>query len=357
MWHRARVFILRAAVLPLPFLCLAIFGEYLQQSKEFPTLKAFYYQVYGVSHLLQSVVVACCMCYIIIVAFYGSFCISRSSNRPCLVCRLVKWKTLVCRGNLLKNIINHLRLQPQIIVHYWGSCFMRHLLNYFNTCFLLIPSVFELTAIFLFRWFLFIFLLSFSPAIIIILLMYMLVVIIFAITLTSPLSVLTDILGELSTGNFKNPCLSLFLPIVFHSVSLLAFVGTSQLVLFAGNVMLFAFLSAFVLLLNEESLPFVACFVLVLYYIWSSYSSFTNKYQDLALALFKHVKSYETLRHSQVTDMSPKTDSLLENTQTTVGNKDNVMKIPQKLFYMAREELMPLRESVCVLILKVVVIP
>ena len=126
--------------------------------------------------------------------------------------------------------------------------------------------------------------------------------------------------------------------------------------LFAGNVMLFAYLSAFVLLLNEESLPFVACFVLVLYYIWSSYSSFTNKYQDLALALFKNVKSYRTSRHSQVTDTSLDTDSVLENTQTTVGNKDNVMKIPQKLFYMAREELMPLRENVCVLILKVTIL-
>ena len=54
--------------------------------------------------------------------------------------------------------------------------------------------------------------------------------------------------------------------------------------------------------------------------------------------------------------MSLETDSLLQNTQTTVGTKDNVMKIPQKLFHMACEELMPLRESVCVLILKITIL-
>ena len=123
MWHRARIFILRAVVLPFPFLCLAIFGEHLQQSKELPTV--IIYPVYGVLHLLQPVVVAFCVCYII-VAFYGSFFISRSSHRPCPVCLLVQSKTFCCQGNLPKNIINHLRLQPQIIVHYWG-CLMRHL--------------------------------------------------------------------------------------------------------------------------------------------------------------------------------------------------------------------------------------
>ena len=135
-----------------------------------------------------------------------------------------------------------------------------------------------------------------------------------------------------------------------------ALLGISRLLVFAGVGMFIAFLSAFVLLLSEESLPFVACLVLVLYYIWSSYSSFTNKYQELALALFKHVKSYKISRHSQVPGVSPEIISLLENTQTTVGNKGNVIKIPQKLFYMACEELMPLRESVCVLILKVTIL-
>ena len=354
MRHRARMFILRAVVLPFPFLGLAIFGEYLQQSKEFLTA-----EIFGVSHILQSRMIAYCVCYNIL-AFYGSFCISRRcKGSPCLGCRLVKSKTLVCQKNLPKNIINHLRIQPQIITHCWGV-FMRHLLNYFKTCFLLIPSVCELSAAtLLLRWFLFVVLMSLSPAIIIILLMLMLLLILISIILTSPLIVLCDIPGQLSkyAYNFNIPCLRrLFSCFVFLSVGIPALLGISRLLVFAGVGMFIAFLSAFVLLLSEESLPFVACLVLVLYYIWSSYSSFTNKYQELALALFKHVKSYKISRHSQVPGLSPEIISLLENTQTTVGNKGNVIKIPQKLFYMACEELMPLRESVCVLILKVTIL-
>ena len=344
MWHRARKFIIRVVVLPFPFLGLAMFGEYLQQSKEFLIFERFA----GVSHLFQSGIIAYCVCYVIL-AFYESFCISRSreGNLHCFVCLNVKSKT-ICRRNLPKNIINHLRIQPQIIVHYWGL-FMRYFLNYFKTCVLSIPSVFKLSAIFLLRWFLFIVLLFFSPAIIIILLMFTLIEILYSLMLTSPLFVLCDIARRLRFTQLRDLCLILF--------SIPAFLAINQVSLFAGASMFIAFLSAIVLLLSEpESFLYVAGFVLVLYYIWRSYSSFTNKYRDLALALLKQVKSYKTSRpvgHSQVTDMSLETDSLLQNTQTTVGTKDNVLKIPQKLFYMACEELMPLRESVCKLILKI----
>lgn len=140
------------------------------------------------------------------------------------------------------------------------------------------------------------------------------------------------------------------------SVAIPALGGAGILIVSVGLGILIAIISVFVLILSEESLPFVACFVLVLYYCWSSYSSFTNKYQDLALALFKHYKFCKKSQHSQVTTMILNTDSVLKNTPNTVGNKDNVMKIPKELFHMAREELMPIRERVCVLILKVTII-
>ena len=54
--------------------------------------------------------------------------------------------------------------------------------------------------------------------------------------------------------------------------------------------------------------------------------------------------------------MNLNTDSLPENTQNYLGSKDNLIKIPKELFRMAYEELMPIRESVCVLILKVTLI-
>ena len=111
MRHRARMFMRRVVVLLFPLLGLAMFGEYLLQSKEFLILK-----VLGVSHLLQSRMIAYCLCYIIL-AFYESFFISRSckGNRPSPVCldlQLdVKSKTLVCQRNPPKNIINHIRTE------------------------------------------------------------------------------------------------------------------------------------------------------------------------------------------------------------------------------------------------------
>ena len=344
--HRARTFILRAVVLPLPFVGPAIFAEYLQQSK-FLNLNDI-----SVSHLLQSRMIVCYVCYYI-MAFYASFSSPRSSrgNRSCIVCRRVKSKTLICQENLPKAIINHLRIQPQIIVHCWGL-FIRHLINYYKMCSLLIPSVFEVSAIFFLRWFLVIVLLSTSPAMTILLLILMLLVVLFAIVLTSPIFVFCDIARQFN-ALFHKHRLWMFTCFVLVAGAIPALLGLLRLLLFANIGISVAFLSAFVLLLSEESLPFIACFGLVLYYLWSSYSSFTNKYQDLGFALFKHYKPYKKSQRSQVTAMTLNTDPLLENTQNAVGNKDNVMKIPKELFQMACEELMPIRESVCVLILKV----
>jgi len=157
-------------------------------------------------------------------------------------------------------------------------------------------------------------------------------------------------------AHFRNRLLRWFSKFVFVSVALPATLGSIWLMRFASVGILITFLSVFVLVLSEESLPFVACFVLALYYLLSSYSSFTRKYQDLALAIFKQYKSYKKSRHSQVTDMAINTDSPLENTQNAADDKDNELKIPQKLFHMACEQLMPIRESFCLLILKVTII-
>ena len=135
-------------------------------------------------------------------------------------------------------------------------------------------------------------------------------------------------------------------------IALPAVVGSIWFLMFAGFGVAIAISLAIPPLLSEESLPFVAFFVLVLYYFWSSYSSFTNKYQDLGLAVFKHYKSYKKSEDIQVIDMPLNTDS----TQNDVGKHNNVMKIPKELFYTACEELMPIRESVCVLISKVTII-
>jgi len=110
--------------------------------------------------------------------------------------------------------------------------------------------------------------------------------------------------------------------------------------------------TAFTLLLSEESLPFVALIILVCYYLWSSYSSFTNKYHDLSLTLFK---CYKTSGHDQISEDALFTDPTQETTPNT-ENRSDVMRIPKRLFDMACEELIPIREGVCILLLKVALI-
>jgi len=110
--------------------------------------------------------------------------------------------------------------------------------------------------------------------------------------------------------------------------------------------------TVFTLLLSEESLPFVALIILVCYYLWSSYSSFTNKYHDLSLTLFK---CYKTSGHDQISEDALFTDPTQETTPNT-ENRSDVMRIPKRLFDMACEELIPIREGVCILLLKVALI-
>ena len=294
------------------------------------------------------------VCYYIL-SFYVSFFPPPKQKRPCLICRQVKSKTFACQENLPRAMINHLRIQPQIIVHCWRM-FIKSLKNYFKKCFLLLPSVFEVSAKSFLRLFLFIVLLSVSPAIIIILLILRLLVGLVAILFTSPLCILIGITFKFKRADFRNRLLRWFSKFVFFSAALPLILGTFYLLMFASIGILVTFLTAFVLVLSEESLPFVACFGLALYYLLSSYSSFTTKYQDLGLAIFKHYKSYKKARHSEVTDVAINTDSPLENTQIAADNKDSELKTPQKLFHMACEQLMPITESFCLLILKVTII-
>ena len=113
IWHRLRMFILRSVVLPFPLFVPAIFTEYLQQRIEFLT---FYHS--GVRRLLRPWIIVYYVCYYIL-SFYMSFFPPRKQNRPCPICRQVKSKTFACQENLPKAMINHLRIQPHIIVHCW----------------------------------------------------------------------------------------------------------------------------------------------------------------------------------------------------------------------------------------------
>ena len=146
----------------------------------------------------------------------------------------------------------------------------------------------------------------------------------FAILLTSRVAMLCDISRVFNAVHFHNRCLRFFTCFIVLSVAIPVLLGSWWLIrTFDSFGGLFTFLSLFVLLLSEEGLPYVACLVLVLYYLWSSYNSFTDKYQDLALELFKYYKS----ERSQVTAIALNTDSLLENTEKPNGKEDSVLNL------------------------------
>ena len=349
IWHRARLFILRGVVLPFSFLGPAIFVVFLQYKKLIPT-----FSVFGVSHLSQPRMLVYSGCYYTL-AFYISFFDTSSfkANHPCFVCKRVKSKILDCQEVLPKRIINHLRLQPLFLVNCWRA-FIRYLLNYFKVSFLVLPSACKVSPIFFLRLSAFIVFLFSLPAVTATLLIAMLLVVGISIMLTSPIFILWLYSFNPVSVNSKYPAgLKLILLFIYIMLAIPTLFGALYVLLLAGTGVLVALVLVFALLLSEESLPFMACIVLVFYYVWSSYCSFTNKYQDLALALFKQ---YKRSGHRQVTDLTKNTDLCQENTPNSADNENSVMKIPKGLFLVSCEELMPIREGVCILILKITII-
>ena len=298
----------------------------------------------GISHLLQPFMM--CYCCYFIVAFNISFINAKSFNEghPCFVCKFFKPKMVTCLGILPREIINHLRIQPLILVESWRM-FIRCLVNCCKLSVLVLPSTFKVSARFLIRLSVFIIFLSVIPAVTVMLLITILSLALLNILLISPIGTLCvyTIYRHLELTPFLLSLLVAF-PAVF---------GAMAVTLRAAFGFLIAIVIAFALLLSEKILPFLACFILVLYYVWSSYSAFTNKYQDLALSLFKHCKRS---RHDKYDATGIKMDKVRENMSNTVDGEGNEMKIPKELFHVACEELMPIREGVCVVILKITTI-
>lgn len=146
-----------------------------------------------------------------------------------------------------------------------------------------------------------------------------------------------------------NSKMSMLLSFIIGSLFLFAWLGVFRLLQLAAYGAQNALVRVFLLSLSEEHLPYVACFVSVLYYIWSSYSSFTETYHELALALHD---SHKDSKRTQSQDV-PSTPDQLPKLPNNTHDLDNVMAIPKELFGIACEELLPLREGVYILILKI----
>ena len=162
-------------------------------------------------------------------------------------------------------------------------------------------------------------------------------------------------------------------------VSLLATIGVMYMLWTAAfGVVLFLQL-ALVIVLAEQNLPFVACFIFCVYYFWHNFNSFTKQYHFLAETLFKHQeKSMEDIRrmlertrysgliHLFSAGMRrgsvQKTDDRKGNRrpQLSLEPSSNALRweIPRRilkaLFSRACEELMPIRINTRKLVSKVI---
>ena len=197
----------------------------------------------------------------------------------------------------------------------------------------------------------FIVFLSTIPAATVILLLAMLVVVSISVFITSPITTLLFATSFYPLkGIFKSVLVVLLLQIC---VRLLAVFGACIVLVDAALGLTTVVFVLFILLFSEKGLPYVACFVLVCYYLWSSYSSFTKKYHDLSLMLYKFYKQ------SQHHDEISKEQLRLDDDEIETPNSDtrvHEVTIPEGLFDMACEDLMPVREGVCTLLLKVILI-
>lgn len=325
IWCKAKTFILRVFIIPLPFIVIAtVFTDF--EIDIFMTI--------------VTIVSGFCYCF---QAFCVSFFFKRSLiAAPCPLCNIFKPKTLSCNYELPRFIIDHLRLQPLILAKCWRFCKCR-ILNYFKMSVTVIPS-YRCSIGFAIRLVLFI---SLLPCILVV----AAVLFVSVCVGTAPASSLS--MYQLIPKRPLNSKMSMSsLIFIRYSLFVSSWIGVASLLVLAAYGAKNALVRVFLLSLSEEHFPYVACFVSVLYYIWSSYSSFTEKYHELALALYD---CYKDSKRTQFQDVPSTSDQLLELPNNT-RDLDNVMAIPKELFVIACEERLPLREGVYKLILKITVI-
>ena len=320
-WQKAKILFLRIVLLPLPFLLLGIFLDHVRNHGDKNSVVPFLY---------SPVMLVCFGCYVAnsIDAIFKR----TDKSKLCSVCKTIR-PDFTCNDILPRRLLNHLCLQPLILVTSWRS-FVTHVVGYCK-----LPVLFKIP---------FVFLISFGK---------MLFAILVGIFKTSPIVILCNAASPIGSNYGSRVCR--FLGLFFITIP--AIFGAVLILVFDAFCILMALDIAFALLFSEDSLPYVSLIVLVCYYLWSSYSSFANKYHDLSLILFKCYKEHRRDRISNSEDVvtaDSEAELSKENRESTASpnSKHNVITIPKDLFDMACEKLMPVRGSVCILFLKVILI-
>ena len=346
LWHRTKKFIARTVLMPLPFLIFAIGFDYLF----FQYLHLLPNNFLNILDLLGPFQLVCCFCYFL-QAVYDSFLNVSQTETSCFVCAIIK-SNRRCNDNLPQRILNHLRLQPLTFVK-CCRLFCKWLVSYFRISRIVLPFLKVSTGwlTWCFRVPIFIVFLSTIPVATVILLLAMLVVVLISIFITSPIMTLLFTTSFYPLKGIFNSVLVALLLQIF--VRLLAVFGACVVLVDAALGLTTGVFVLLIILFSEKSLPYMACFVLVCYYLWSSYSSFTKKYHHLSLMLYKFYK--QSRHHDEIS----KEQLRLDDEEIETSNFDtrvHEVTIPEGLFDMACEDLMPVREGVCTLLLKVTLI-
>ena len=309
-------------------------------------------------NLTHPFVVVCIICYFLHVVYSSLFLMIRQATaeeRPCYFCRQFSSNPRSCAAILPRRIISHMRLQPLIVVECLKS-FVRGAEKYFRIIIriwkgstswvICVPSVTILLLV--------------VPFVIALLLLAYLTKCLFFLCCTCPLSIVDQdnlfYVSPMRLWDHLKGCISNFgIRDIVRRLCLmvgpsLTGLGAIFLGLFVSLGVLLTFFLAFtmILLFPEQSLPIVACILLICYYFWSIYNSFANKYYDLSLIIFDFYKSEK--------DQISSEELCSEGSTNFTDDRDIVLKIPKDLFDMACEELWPVREAVCLLLLKVILI-
>ena len=129
------------------------------------------------------------------------------------------------------------------------------------------------------------------------------------------------------------------------SVSCLLALGVMFVLKSAAVGVVILFQLALRCVLSDENLPYLTCCVLVCCYLWNSYRWFTHTYQNLAVELFEQ---YDLLTDSARNKASKR--NLIKGDHCR--GIDKLKTFPKELFDMACQELMPIRQSIRIMMAK-----
>lgn len=269
IWHRARRFIMRVLILPIPFLFPALFVVYLIQNNVLPHQNSL-----RLSHLFQPFNMLCYSCYFI-QAFYYSFFVMKPS----------KWLTLyeeLFHGNLPWRMLACARTSFLIIsaTFTFYSCFGVFLAYQFITYRLpnhkADPDIFLLIILFLGQIlgtvFSSLIVTSFGLLVGAALVVKMIPIAAFRVAAICASG--SSRLWELVNNRY----LAIRLVVVSLDICISCLAATGGLLILrsaALGVVLF-FQLGVTFLLSVENFPCVICFILASYYLWGVYYSFTK---------------------------------------------------------------------------------